>query len=157
MGSNGVAPGQVRRDLAKHHAEQETTLAKLIGETVAVHLAQMLGQLLPQMPWQPECFWCVTAASQTVRDYQVRVTNAQAAGETNPEPPPAPQVAKSVTLVPVTQMAQTPAGPVPVSVALPACFGHVPVPQDMPKPTGLVMPDGRPIVRGAGGQPHRAP
>jgi bacterioferritin-associated ferredoxin len=147
VGSNGVAPGQVRRDLAKHHAEQEATLARVIGETVAVHLAQMLGQLLPRMPWRSDCYFCVAQARTLVRDYQVAVQNAQQAGEDVPEAPPPPEVTQAVTWIPVTQLAATPHGPVPVSVSVPACFQHVTVTADMPQPSGLLRADGSPILR----------
>lgn len=108
----------------------------------------MLGQLLPRMPWRPDCYFCVAGAKTVVRGYEVLVQNAQAAGEPNPEPPAVPQVGQSVTWQPVTQLAQGPLGPVPVSVSVPVCFAHVTVQQDMPQPTGLLGLDGRPIVRG---------
>jgi hypothetical protein len=147
LGSNGVAPSRIRNDLDKFHAEQEATLAKVIGESVAVHHAQMLGQLLPRMPWRPDCYFCVAGAKMTVRDYEVKVANAQAAGEDNPEPPAAPEVTQAVTFMPVTQMAGSPAGPVPVTVSVPVCFAHMPASQDMPKATGLLNVDGSPILR----------
>jgi hypothetical protein len=128
----------------------EQTLAQVIGETVALHLAQMLGQLLPQMPWQPECWFCVADARQRVRAYQVLVQTAQQAGEPVPDAPDPPAVAKAITHVPVTQLVQTPAGPVPGTCAVPACWDHVQVQADGPKPTGLFAPDGRPIVRSGG-------
>jgi len=148
--SNGVSPHKIDRALREHQAGNEASFAKLLGQAVAVELAQMLGQLLPQMPWQPECFFCVSAARQQVRAYQVQVANAQQAGEPNPEPPPPPGVAKGITWVPVTQLVQTPAGPVPGTSSVPACWEHVQVQGEGPRATGLVAPDGRPIVHTGG-------
>src|ERR1700729_4072863 len=76
---NGTAPQTVNGTRAERRRVQnntpmpgavgaaEQTLAQVIGETVALHLAQMLGQPLPQMPWQPECWFCVADARQRVR------------------------------------------------------------------------------------------
>lgn len=148
--SNGVAPGKIDRALREHQAGNEASFAKLLGESVAMHLAGMLGQLLPQMPWQPECFFCVSAARAAVRAYQVAVANAQQAGEDVPEAPAPPGVAKGLTYVPVTQLVQTPAGQVPGTSSVPACWDHVQVQGDAPRATGLVAPDGRPIVHSGG-------
>jgi bacterioferritin-associated ferredoxin len=148
--SNGVAASKIDRALREHQAGNEASFAKLLGEAVAMHLAGMLGQLLPQMPWQPDCFFCVSAARSMVRAYQVQVANAQQAGEPNPEPPPPPGVAKGITQVPVTQLVQTPAGPVPGTCSVPACWEHVQVQGEAPRATGLVAPDGRPIVHSGG-------
>lgn len=145
--SNGVAPGKIDRALREHRAGNEATFAKLLGQAVAIELAGMLGQLLPQMPWQPDCFFCVTAARTMVRAYQVAVANAQQAGEDVPQPPQAPTVGKAVTWVLATQLVQTPAGPAPGTGSVPACWEHVQAQGDAPRPTGLVTADGRPIVR----------
>jgi bacterioferritin-associated ferredoxin len=148
--SNGVSPHKIDRALREYQAGNEASFAKLLGQAVAVELAQMLGQLLPQMPWQPDCFFCVTAARSMVRAYQVQVANAQQAGEDVPEPPPPPGVAKAITTVPATQLVATPAGPVPGTCGVPACWDHVQAQGDAPRPTGLVAPDGRPIVHTGG-------
>lgn len=147
MGSNGVAPHQVRRDLREHQAGQEATFAKLLGETTAAALAGMLGQMLPQLPWQPNCYFCIVAARQQVRDYQVQVANAGKAGEGVPDAPAPPAVAQAVTWVPVTQLVATPAGTVPGTCSVPACWDHVQAAGQGPAPTGLIAADGRPIVR----------
>jgi hypothetical protein len=148
--SNGVSPHKIDRALREHQAGNEASFAKLLGQSVAVELAAMLGQLLPAMPWQPECFFCVQAAKTMVRGYQVAVAVAEKAGEPLPGQPAPPQVAKGITWVPVTQLVQTPAGPVPGTASVPACWDHVQVAGEAPRPTGLVAADGRPIVRGGG-------
>ena len=150
MSGNGVAPSKIRRALDDHAAQQESALARVIGETVASRLAEMFGQVLPGMPWNPGCLFCVLAAKQVARDWQVACMNAAQAGEPQPDPPPEPQVAQAMTWVPVTQLTQTPAGPVPGTAAVPACWEHVQLPQAPPRQTGLVAPDGRPIVATAG-------
>jgi hypothetical protein len=156
---NGTAPtaSRAERRRVEHNTPMpggvgaaEHTLAQVIGETVAAHLAQMLGQLLPRMPWRPDCHWCVADARAQVHAYQLSVQAAQQAAEDNPEPPPPPTVRQAVTWMPVVQTAQGPSGPLPVACSLPACFEHVPAQSEGPKPTGLFAPDGRPIVRNGG-------
>ena len=137
---NGVAPSKINRALAGHAAAQESALAQVIGETAALRLAEMLGELLPGMPWNPGCLFCVLAAKQAARDYQAACMNAAQAGEPQPEPPAEPQIAQAVTWVPVTQLTQTPAGPVPGTSAVPACWAHVQLPQAPPRQVGLVAP-----------------
>lgn len=127
-------------DVAAHN------MAQLIGGAVALHLGQLLGQLLPQMPWQPDCFFCLIAAKKTVHDHQVAIANAQAAGEDMPELPPPPGVNRAVTQTLITTLAQTPAGMVPASGSVWACWEHLEVPSDAPRQTGLVGPDGRPVI-----------
>lgn len=127
-------------DVAEHG------VAQIIGESVALHLGQMLGQLLPAMPWQPDCYFCVLAAKQLVRSHQVACANAVQAGEDQPELPPPPQVARGVTQIVVTQLVQTPAGMVPSSGSVWACWEHIDLPQQPLRQTGLVAPDGRPVV-----------
>lgn len=124
----------------------EETLAGVIGQTVAAHLGQMLSQLLPQMPWQPDCFFCVLAAKQLVQAHQAACANAAQANEAQPELPPAPQVGRAITQVVVTQLVNTPAGPVPSSGSVWACWNHVELPQQPPRQTGLIGPDGSPII-----------
>jgi bacterioferritin-associated ferredoxin len=148
--NGSIAPGKIDRALREHQAGNEASFAKLLGQAVAIELAQMLGQLLPQMPWREDCYFCIVSARQMVRAYQVAVTTAEQAAEPVPDPPAAPQVARAVTHVPVTQLVQTPAGPVPGTAAVPACWDHVQVQGEGPRPTGLVLPDGRPIVHRGG-------
>lgn len=111
-----------RRAVAEHQAGQEAGLAGLIGESVALHLGPLLGELVQRVTAQPECFFCLRNVIQFVRQYQVAVANAQAAGEDVPAPPEPPSVSRSVTRIPVIQLAQGPAGPVPVSCDVPSCF-----------------------------------
>ena len=148
--TNGQVPAAFAKPVPSSPDVAEQTLAQVIGESVAVHLAQMLSQLLPQMPWQPDCFFCVSAARSVVRAYQVAVQNAQQAGEDVPDPPAPPGVGKAVTWVLATQLVQTPAGPVPGTSSVPACWEHVQAPGEAPRPTGLVTADGRPIVHTGG-------
>ena len=124
----------------------EHGLAQVIGESTALHLAEMLGQLLPQMPWRPDCFFCLLRAKKLVRDYQVAVAVAQKAGEPVPDPPAPPSVARAVTQVIVTQLVQTPAGTVPASGGVWACWEHVELPAEPPRQVGLVGLDGQPII-----------
>jgi hypothetical protein len=154
---NGSRPGTqaIRRAIAKAPLpDEEAKLAKLIGESVALHLGQLLGQLVPQVlqaaqqiVQHTECLFCVLAARKLVAAYQVAVANAAAAAEPVPDLPPQPQVARAVTWVNVVEQIMTPAGPQAIVTTVPACWEHVPVPGDAPRPTGLVGVDGRPIVR----------
>lgn len=100
----------------------EANLANVIGEAVALHLANVLGPMLQQMPWHPACVLCVQARKQA----------EQAEGE---EPP---GIAQAVTWMPLGQPGQPPN-------VLPVCYGHF---QTGPavRPTGLVAPSGQPIV-----------
>jgi bacterioferritin-associated ferredoxin len=75
----------------------EQTLAQVIGETVALHLAQMLGQVLARMPYLGECARCIRSAKLGIRAYEVKVANAQQAAEPVPERPAPPEVARAVT------------------------------------------------------------
>jgi hypothetical protein len=127
-------------DVAQHG------LAQVIGQAVALHLAEMLGQLLPAMPWQPDCFFCLLGAKKTVRDHQVAIANAQAAGEEMPALPDAPSVNRAVTQVVVTQLVPTPAGLVPSSGSVWACWDHLELPSEPPRQSGLVDVAGRPIA-----------
>lgn len=111
-----------RRAIDDSRGQQETSLAQLIGESVALHLGAMLGELVQRVTAQPECFFCITSAAQAVRQYQLAVQNAQQAGEPLPPMPEPPSVNRSVTRVPVIQLAQGPAGPVPVGHTVPSCF-----------------------------------
>lgn len=151
--TNGQVPAAFAKQVPPSADVAEQTLAQVIGESVALHLAQLLPQVMQvmqELPFQPSCFFCVTAAKTMVRAYQVAVKNAEQAGDDVPKPPPAPGVAKGITWVPVTQLVQTPAGPVPGTSSVPACWDHVQAQGEAPRPTGLVAPDGRPIVHTGG-------
>jgi hypothetical protein len=144
---NGVAPGKISRALDRHAAAQEGTLAEVIGETVALRLGEVLAQVLPGMPWNPGCLFCVLAAKAAARDYEIACMNAAQAGEPPPAPPPEPQIEQAVTWVHVVEMVPGPDGqPHAVSGVVPAGWRHVQVPQAPPRQTGLVTPDGRPVL-----------
>lgn len=134
----------------------ERTLAQLIGASVAIEAGNLFGPVLQQIAAlqqqiasqaRAECFFCVLTAKALVRDYQAAVANAQAAAEPNPEPPPPPQVNTGITQVIVTQLANTPAGLVPTGGSVWACWEHVELPAQPPRQTGLVRPDGSPIIK----------
>src|SRR5580704_6868509 len=94
---NGTAPQTVNGTRAERRRVQnntpmpgavgaaEQTLAQVIGETVALHLAQMLGQVLARMPYLGECARCIRSAKLGIRAYEVKVANAQQAAEPVPE------------------------------------------------------------------------
>jgi hypothetical protein len=133
---NGAAPPSA--EVADHGVG-------ILGRTIAVELAGMLGQLLPRMPWQMSCMFCVLAAKQVVRDHEIACQNALAAGEEPPALPEPPAVAMAITQV---GMLQTAPGGLPAGVApVPVCWDHVQIPGvDGPRMSGLVMPDGRPFM-----------
>jgi hypothetical protein len=147
-GNGAKLPGtrEIRQAVAASAEVQEHTLAHVIGETVALHLARLLGELLPQVQGRGECFFCVLAAKQLVQAHQVAVVNAQAAGEEPPAMPEPPGVARGITLVMVSQVVQAPGGPVPQSGSVWACWDHVQLPSAPPRQVGLVGPDGSPII-----------
>jgi hypothetical protein len=122
--------------------------AEVVGRTVAVQLANMLAQLLPRMPWQPSCQMCIVAAKQAIRAHEIACQNAVQAGEEQPVLPEPPNVAQAVTLMPSAQSAIGPDGqPRIVGVAeLPVCFDHIQLPEDSPRPTGLVTGSGAAIL-----------
>jgi hypothetical protein len=130
-------------DVAEHN------LAQIIGQSVAVHLGELVGPILQQIAGQQraDCFFCLMTAKKLVHDHQVAMAIAAAAGEDMPELPAPPQVGRGITQVVVTQLMNTPAGVVPSSGSVWSCWDHLEVPAEPPKQTGLVAPDGRPIVR----------
>lgn len=83
----------------------DRTIAEILGETVALKLAPLLGEAL----WQPACAPCCQDAKRTDHDHQVAVANAMAAAEAPPEAPPV-RVSQAVTIDPAR-------GPV--------CWAHV--------------------------------
>lgn len=122
------------QDVPPSREVAEASLAQLIGQSVALHLADMLGQLLPQMPWQPDCLFCLLTAKKTVKDHQVAVANASTAGEDMPPLPDAPTVNRAVTQVPTA------------GGSVWACWDHLELPPEPPRQTGLVNPAGQPII-----------
>ena len=69
----------------------------MLGRLIATDLAAMLGELLPRMPWQPDCEPCVVSAARAVRAYEVLCANALAAGEDAPAAPEPPRVGQACT------------------------------------------------------------
>lgn len=117
----------------------EDGLAKVIGESVALHLAQLLAQILPQLaPQATACLFCAVDAKRAQAAHAVAVENAKKATEPEPEAPPL-NIQQAFTSAPV---ALAPGQP---PVSCPVCFDHLQAgPQA--RQVGLVLPDGRPIV-----------
>ena len=147
-GNGAKLPGtrEIRRAVGEAITSQDHSLAQVIGETVALHLARLLGQLLPQVAGRGECFFCILAAKAQVQAHQVAVANALAAGEEAPGMPEPPPVARGITLVLVTQAIQGPAGPIPQSGTVWACWDHVQLPAAPPRQVGLVDAAGNAIL-----------
>lgn len=133
---------RVQNNVPQSPEVAEQNLAAVIGQSVAAHL----GQVLAQMPWQPECLFCCMAAKKLITDYEVAVRNAGQAGEPVPDQPERPAVSKALTWVNVAEQVPGPGGPQTVVTTVPSCWDHVPVPGSAPRQTGLVAPDGRPIM-----------
>jgi hypothetical protein len=71
----------------------EASLANVIGEAVALHLAQVAGPLLEHIAttqYRPACLVCAVSAKRADRDHQIAVANARTAAEPEPERPDAP-------------------------------------------------------------------
>jgi hypothetical protein len=116
----------------------EANLAHVIGEAVALHLAQVLGPMLQQMPWHPACVLCVQACKQAELDYQTAVEVAVKAAEPTPEMPEVPPIAQAVTWLPLAPPGAPPS-------VLPVCYGHFQAGPAV-RPTGLLTPSGQPII-----------
>lgn len=68
----------------------ERTLADVIGQGVALHLAEVVGPLLERLATlqlRPACLVCAMKAKRAERDYEIAVANARAAAEPEPEAP----------------------------------------------------------------------
>lgn len=109
-------------DVAEH------SLAQVIGQSVALHLAQLIApgieqliKVASQVQPQPACVLCVQECKQ--------------AAEPEPAPFAAPPISQAVTWMPIGQP----------PVAVPLCYGHVPSGPQV-RATGLVAPNGQPIV-----------
>lgn len=93
--SNGthIAPRAERRRVERNTpvgdgvGAAEETLAGLIGQAVAVHLAKMLGPVLQQLQVQYCCVVCATEAKRGERAHEIAVANATAAAEPLPDVP----------------------------------------------------------------------
>ena len=136
------------------------TLAKLIGEAVALHLAPLIGQLAQALAAQKTaCVYCAARAKMAGHAHAKAVEAlraeqeiaAKAAAELGGAPPELtlpefapPGIQEAFTWVPVVIAPGQP----PTSV--PVCFDCLPEePQTAPagpRATGLVTGDGRPVV-----------
>jgi hypothetical protein len=117
---------------------QEKTLAEVIGESVALHLGQLLGPQLAairQLQAMPACVICTQTRKQAEHAYQVALANAGRAAEPVPGAPVLPEIALAVTWVPLGQPPQ----------AVPVCYPHFP---DGPqvRAVGLVDAQGNQIL-----------
>jgi hypothetical protein len=120
----------------------EDTLARVIGETVALRLAELLARL-PQ-PQQTGCSVCCIQAKQAQQAHAIAVENAKKAAEPEPDPPQMP-IQAAFTTGPVYVAPEQP------PVWLPVCFDHLSAQAGpLVRQTGLVFPDGRPVVAQAG-------
>lgn len=115
----------------------EASLADIIGQTVALHLANVLGPMLQQVQAQPACVICVQGHKQAAKAHDVAVANAAQSAEEPPEVQ-LPPIMPAVTWMPLTAPGQPPQ-------VLPVCYGHFQAGPTV-RPTGLVLPDGRPVV-----------
>lgn len=108
--------------------EPEQILASYIGEAVGQHL----GAALQGLATQPACVLCVAARKKAELDWQAAMAEA---GQPLP-PPEMPQVAPSVTWIPLGQAGQ--------QATLPVCYPHFSLGPDV-RPVGLVDPSGQPL------------
>lgn len=133
---------QRARALAQQAGREEPNLAQVIGQAVALHLAQLLPQALHAvfqgMPWQPGCLMCVNLHKQAEQAHRVAVAEAEAAGGGPPEPA-LPPVQQAITLAPVQPAPGAP------PLALPICYDHLAA-QPQVRAVGLVDAAGVPIV-----------
>lgn len=70
----------------------EKTLADIIGQSAALHLAEVIGPLLEHIATiqlRPACLVCAASMKRAEREHQIAVANARAAAEPAPEPPEA--------------------------------------------------------------------
>ena len=68
----------------------ERTLADVIGESAALHLAEIIGPLLEHIAttqYRPACIVCAAAAKRAEKAHKVAIANANAAAEDGPEVP----------------------------------------------------------------------
>lgn len=69
----------------------ERTLAEVIGESVALHLAKILGPVLVRMAEQqqsrPGCLVCAGRVKRAEKAHKIAIANANAAAEDGPEVP----------------------------------------------------------------------
>lgn len=116
----------------------EDTLARIIGESVALHLAQLLPQALAQVAQQTACLLCAVAAKQEQAAHKTACEQAAKAGEPMPDAPPV-NIQQAFTLMPMQAAVNVP------PVACPVCFDHLQTGPEV-RPVGLVGPNGKPII-----------
>lgn len=140
--ANGKSPTAAQRahrlaqDAQKAADAAENSLAQVIGQAVALHLAQVLPQIMAQMPWQPACVLCVSEHKNAEAGYLAKL------GDTPVEDRPpfeGPPIAQAITLAPFVTSAQSP------PVAAPLCYRHLASGPTV-RPTGLVDAAGRPMI-----------
>jgi hypothetical protein len=87
------------RDVPPSPEVMQQTLGQVIGQAVALHVAQLLGPVLQRLvdvQEQPGCTVCAVKAKRAERDWEVAAANARAAAEPEPAKPDA-QVTQSFT------------------------------------------------------------
>ncbi len=75
----------VRRAVAESREVAEHAMAMVIGESVALHLAKLLGELLPKLTTNPACEACTGRHKLAARELEIDARNAKAAAEPEPE------------------------------------------------------------------------
>jgi hypothetical protein len=68
----------------------EKTLADVIGQSAALHLAEVIGPLLEHLATsqhRPGCIVCAARAKRAERAHKIAIANANAAAEDGPEVP----------------------------------------------------------------------
>lgn len=73
----------------------EQSLARIIGETVALRIAE----IVPELTWTPACIVCCREAKRADRDHQLAVDIATRAAEPLPDVPQV-TVSKALTIGP---------------------------------------------------------
>ena len=134
--NHGSTANQRNRRLAQDVDEAENGLAQIIGQAVALHLSQVLQEMLPQLPWQTACLACVHAHKLAEARY---LEQYGALPEADRPPFTGPPIQQSMTWAPLTTAPNVP--PVPA----PTCYQHLNAGPAL-RQTGLVLPDGSPVI-----------
>lgn len=116
----------------------ERTLAEVIGETVAIHVAKLLGPVLAQFgqaQHQPGCVICVQERKAAEHAHGLAVANAVQAAEEPPAEAQLPGIMPAITWMPLGQQGHI----------LPVCYGHIEHGPQV-RATGPVTPSGQPII-----------
>ena len=130
-GANGKVPTAHARMRAaeRETAKAESSLAQVIGEAVALHLAQLLPQALSHLG-QPGCLLCVHAHKRAEQAWREKGGEGEFGG---------PPVAERVTWAPFATAPNAPVIPAPL------CYQHLSVGPQV-RAVGLVDAAGAPIV-----------